>query len=341
MPGLTLALIVEGDGFALRSAAKVETGDRRVSRLWKLALGAAIVLALVIWDVGLPGRHSAPAHSAAHSQASAAVSASAPPSVAAPEVTGIPGVIQPKGKPEFSATFSGSSVDTSVWAECYPYKADVFPTGCTNFGNVGRESEWYTPSQVQVRNDTLNLIAERRPVAGNASDGSPHTYGCRSGMVTTYRGFQFEYGYVQIVANIPGGRGLWPALWLAAANLQWPPEMDMIEAWGSGQSVTGPTYAAMYYHFSTPANHDNYIKGVVSPPELAIGWHQFALSWTPTQMTWLLDGHVILTTTQHIPHQKMFLIADLAEAVTPAEPNVLPGQCNGDMQIRSVAVWAP
>jgi beta-glucanase (GH16 family) len=307
-----------------------------VTKLWKPALGLAIVAVIVVWDVGLPGRHSPTARTAAvHSSPRATAS----PPIPVPDVASIPGVIQPAGKPEFSATFTGSKLNTSVWATCYPYPSDVFPSGCTNFGNAGKESEWYTPSQVQVRNGTLNLIAERVPTAGSAANGSPLTYGCRSGMITSYPGFQFEYGYVQIVARFPGGFGLWPALWLAAGNLQWPPEMDIMEAW-LGQTPNY-TYASAYFHFSTPTDTDDQIKGVISPPSLAIGWHTFALSWTPTQITWLLDGKVILTASQYIPHQKMFLIANLAEYITTIVPYVEPGECNGDMQIRSVAVWAP
>jgi beta-glucanase (GH16 family) len=311
-------------------------------KLWKPALGVAIVAAIVVWNVGLPGRHSAPNHGAGvKSSASVAASPSAAPTIPVPDVAGIPGVIQPHGTPEFSAIFTGSSLDTSVWATCYPYSAYVFHSGCTNFGNANRENEWYTPSQVQIQNGTLNLVAVRQQTAGNAADGSPQAYSCRSGMVTTYPGFNFQYGYLQIVANIPDGQGLWPALWLAATNLQWPPEMDVLEAWGAGQDVNSAPYAATYFHFDTPTKHDAFIKAEISPATKALGWHTFALSWTPTQMTWLLDGHALLTTTQYIPHQKMFLVANLAEAVTPTQPNVLPGQCNGDMQIRSVAVWAP
>jgi len=210
-----------------------------------------------------------------------------------------------------------------------------------NFGNSQREDEWYTPSQVQVQNGALNLIANLRPTAGNSANGSPFTYSCRSGMVTTFPGFNFQYGYLQVVANIPLGKGLWPALWLAASNLSWPPEVDILEAWGSGQGVDGDLYAASYYHYSTPTNHDAYIKTTIFPPTRAIGWHTFALSWTPAQMTWLLDGHPILSTTQNIPNQKMFLIANLAEAVAAGHPFPVSGECNGDLQIRSVAVWAP
>ena len=75
-----------------------------------------------------------------------------------------------------------------------------------NFGNSTHESEWYLPSQVKVENGTLNLVAKREPTAGTAANGNSRTYYCRSGMVTTYPGFRFRYGYLQIVARIPAGK---------------------------------------------------------------------------------------------------------------------------------------
>lgn len=312
-------------------------------RWWKPALGIAIVAVIVIWDVGLPGGHSSPTTASANASAPASVSASAPatpsvaPTVPTPQVADIPGVLRPQGAPSFSATFTGTSLDSSIWATCYPYKSDDFGNGCTNFGNSTTENEWYLPSQVKVSNGTLNLVAQRTPTAGRLADGSPKTYACRSGMVTTYPGFHFKYGYIQVVAKIPTGSGLWPALWLAAASLQWPPEMDIVEAWG--YSTPGAFFASNYFHYRTPQKVNNTLRGPISPASRAAGWHTFALSWTPTQITWLLDGKPTMTTRLHVPQQPMFFVADLAEAVTPAHPRVRQGQCNGELQIRSVQVW--
>jgi hypothetical protein len=48
-----------------------------------------------------------------------------------------------------------------------------------------------------------------------------------------YPSLRFEYGLVQVVAHIPHAPGLWPALWLAATNGKYPPEIDMLDSWGS------------------------------------------------------------------------------------------------------------
>lgn len=280
-------------------------------RWWKPVLGVAAVLAMGFWVARVPGHNQRPT---TQPHQSSSVSTASPHPVAAKQ----PGVLQPKGTPQFTATFAGSRLNTSVWTTCYPWM-DV-PTGCRNFGN--HEVEWYLPSQVHVSGGLLHLVAQHIPTAGMTANGTSEQYSCRSGMVTTYRGFRFKYGYIQVVARIPAKKGLWTGLWLAAANLHWPPEIDIVESWHGN-------YSAAYLHFTS----GGYIKKPL-PGKEAIGWHTFALSWTKTKLTWLLDGKVVFTAHRKIPHQEMYFIADLAETRLP-----LHGGCNGSLLIRSIKVW--
>jgi beta-glucanase (GH16 family) len=281
-------------------------------RRWKLAVGLAVVLGLAIWGLGMQGSRAQPSGLGPATPKLRAIPKSSPSTK--------PAIPQPTGKPEFSAAFTGNSLDTSVWATCYPYMD--LSTGCTNFGN--REYQWYLSSQVRVSNGDLRLVARRRPTAGTTKRGAPHEYECRSGMVTTYPSLRFKYGYLQVVARIPAGRGLWPALWLAAANNSWPPEIDMIEAWGTGHK------AGEFLH---PVGASE-VRAAV-PAKLAFGWHTFALDWSKSQITWIVDGKVMLTVRSHIPHQKMYLVMNVAESVKPGRS----GDCSGSMYVSSVKLW--
>ena len=71
------------------------------------------------------------------------------------------------------------------------------------------------------------------------------------------------------------------------------------------------------------------------PHNLGFGWHVFSLSWTKTRLIWYVDGRVILTVRDHVAHQEMYFLADLAEYVTPTRAS----QCDGSLLIRSVKVW--
>jgi beta-glucanase (GH16 family) len=298
-----------------------------VGRWWKLPLGVLIVLAIGVWDAGLPGQHSPASGNLAASSAPSPSASSPSSSSGPPVVPDVPGVLHPVGAPEFAATFTGSKLKRSVWDTCYSFYPTLHQSGCRNFGNP-EESEWYLPSQDQVSGGMLHLIAKRERTAGTTPTGSPTEYYCRSGMISSHS-FRFKYGYVQIVASIPSSPGLWPALWLRPPTVNWRPEIDMVESWGGGATE----YAGSYFHpLSRRAKTD---KVIYSPPSRVAGWHTFGLSWTKTQMTWLVDGKVTLSVRDRVPHQKMYIIANLAASkpVGPLNP------CNGEMVIRSIDVW--
>jgi beta-glucanase (GH16 family) len=217
----------------------------------------------------------------------------------------------------FDASFSGSALNTSVWDTCY-WWMDV-STGCNNFGN--REHQWFLPTQDQVYGGALHLVAAPIPTQGLNRAGAPKHYSCRSGMVTTYHSYSFEYGYVQIVARVPSGAGLWSALWLAAANRKWPPEIDIVEHWAAART-------GVYFH---PVGL-THVGARPDPPGLFRGWHTYTLQWTRSKIIWYIDGQEVMYVTRHVPHQLMYFIADLADSWRP-------GGCSGTMLIRSVKIW--
>jgi beta-glucanase (GH16 family) len=221
-------------------------------------------------------------------------------------------------KPSFEAAFTGSRLDTSLWGTCYPWEAE---DGCTNFGNSD-EDEWYVPAQDQVYDGALHLIERQAPTPGLTSNGGKKTYAYRSGMVTTYPGFRFQYGYLQVIARIPYGPGLWPALWLAAANKAWPPEIDILEHYGTAADYTQHLHAA---NMSVLAGSEDTVN-------LGVGWHTFGLYWSPSRIIWYVDGQPVLSASQGVPKQPMYFIADLAVYQQNAVGSAA-------LDIRSVTVW--
>lgn len=221
---------------------------------------------------------------------------------------------------KFDGTFPGTQLNTEAWGTCYPWASD----GCTNYGNTeDPDLEWYQAPQDQVSGGVLHLIAQRVPTSGLDKQGAAKEYACRSGMVSSFPSLRFTYGYVQVTADIPFGKGLWPAFWLAAANEKWPPEVDILEHWGSEPS------GAVYLHPLSGARQG----GAVSMPNLSAGWHTFGLSWTKTTLTWYYDGTQVMTTSAGVPQQEMYFIANLAD------DNTSPGACSGSLLIKSVQVW--
>jgi beta-glucanase (GH16 family) len=226
----------------------------------------------------------------------------------------------PNWKLAFSTDFPGTALDTSTWAQCYPWSPA--PPGCSNFGNAD-EREWYLPSQVHVDNG-LALVAQRTPTQGSDENGNPKTYTCRSGMVTTYPGVHLKYGFVQVTARLPFGKGLWPAIWLIPADQSWPPEIDIVEHWDTQSTAS----ATLHY-----GKQNSQQRGTVNFPDADKGWHTYTLYWTQNRITIYYDNQLVLTTTAHIPQQTMYLLLDLADE------NDTPGSCSGTMYVKSVNIW--
>ncbi len=60
-----------------------------------------------------------------------------------------------------------------------------------------------------------------------------------TGRITTAETWAQTYGYFEIEARVPRGRGRWPAFWMTFAGPGWPPEIDVMEAYGEG--IAAPT----------------------------------------------------------------------------------------------------
>lgn len=204
--------------------------------------------------------------------------------------------VGPKGVPGnwqlvFDATFSSSTLDSSLWKTCYDDGTCRIPTN--------PEYEWYLPSQDKIVGHDLVLSATKR-----AAHGQPYT----SGMIQSNGRFDFLYGDISIRAKVPAGYGTWPALWLIPADGQWPPEIDLMESWGSRPDVIRESVF-------TPddvsgIHHNVFVKG------LSAGFHTFSVDWEPGVISWYVDGH--LEFQDHVSvSQPMYPVANLAVSAPP------------------------
>ncbi len=235
----------------------------------------------------------------------------------------------------FDDEFDGTSVDAAKWTKCYWWDNG----GCTNLGN--NELEWYEPNNVLVSDGTLKLRAEKRTVKG--SDGK--TYNYTSGMITSGRKaeddpqpdlFAFKYGYVEIRARAPSGKGLAPSFWLLAASQQWPPDL-VVTTIDSGK----PNVTNMAVHFFNPDQSEGQASSTWTGPDFSGDWHTFAVDWQPTRIIWYVDGveRARFSDAARIPAEPMYLVANLAVggnfAGAPGASTVFPS----DFQIDYVRVW--
>lgn len=236
----------------------------------------------------------------------------------------------------FRDEFNGSSLDTQKWTTCFWWGNN----GCTIATN--NELEWYQPQNAAIKNGVLELRAQREKIASTDGKFYPFT----SGMVTTGREndnksdparFTFRYGYVEIRARVPAGKGLLPAFWMLPANNSSVPEIDVMEVLGHA-----PNEVQMHYHFRTNSGDvDNEGAQFESPVSMADGWHTYGLDWEPDSITWYVDGveRWQYTNVGAISSTPMYLLLDLAVGGdwpgNPDDNTVFPSV----FQIDYVRVW--
>lgn len=225
--------------------------------------------------------------------------------------------------PSFDDEFDGTSL-TSEWV------------ALDRQGDTGnQEIECYRPQNASVTGGDLVLTTR---VGGGCGDSSA---------MVQWRSFRMHYGTLEVRALLPGGTGTWPAIWLLGSDCQqsnistadnvgtcdWPQpgsdEIDFVEILGSND---GTVNEAVHREGSNPSCGP-------SVSNVSASWHDYELAWTPSSLTWLIDGRTTCTMTSSIPQDPMFLIINtaLGGAGGSLNPSTLPQQ----MKVDWVRVYAP
>lgn len=133
-----------------------------------------------------------------------------------------------------------------------------------------------------------------------------------SGLITTQPSFHQRYGYFEMRAELPQGKGLWPAFWMLPEDQSWPPEIDVVE------SVGDPGHVYMTAHSKVAQAVP--IEAHIAPN----AFHTFAVSWDPRDIIWYVDGvEAGRVATPGDMHKPMYLLANLAVGGNwPGAPDV-------------------
>ncbi len=120
--------------------------------------------------------------------------------------------------------------------------------------------------------------------------------------------FAFLYGRVDIRAKIPTNQGTWPALWMLGKNVNedggffdaqfgttgWPAcgEIDIMEHGITQSQPAGYVQSAIH----TPSSFGNTVNhGGTIASNLGNDFHVYSVNWSPSQITFLLDGVAFYT----------------------------------------------
>ncbi len=218
----------------------------------------------------------------------------------------------------FRDEFSGTAIDTRLW----------------------NDHIWYEPSAATRDHSVNNGLLKIWPQADANGE-------FKSRILTTDQRFSQAYGYFEMEAKLPIGRGVWPAFWLL--NSETPetgsPEIDIMEAYPGDD--TGywananhhPTsFAASFYQ---NGNGHEGAKGTykLDTGDLSAGFHKYAVKWEPNKISFYFDGKPFHSVDVSM-NRKMYLLIDLqygsasgkVDSTTPLGPN-------NSLEVNYIRAW--
>ncbi len=189
----------------------------------------------------------------------------------------------------FDDEFNEPVLDSSAWRTQFPWGRVNNPDG---------EVQYYAPDAFELNGDgILRIKADRRPM-----EGLNYT----SGVLTTFETFSMTFGYAEMKAKLPRGKGFWPAFWLIPVDQSWPPEIDVFEGRGDR-----PNRISMTNHWSAQGKHKFAMQFFVGP-DFTEGFHTFGMKWQSDEIIWYVDGVERFRSDQGVPSQPMYLVVNLA-----------------------------
>jgi beta-glucanase (GH16 family) len=185
-----------------------------------------------------------------------------------------------------------------------------------------KELQYYVPDEVYTENGYLRLRSRVRDF------GSQHY---TSGRLDTSGKYAPIYGRFEIRARLPRGQGLWPAHWLYPQNRNWEMERLMAQQVTNGLERLIPEERPWYSEIDIMEflGHTNVVYGTLhyctfegqqksssgslkGEADFTKDFHIYALEWKPEIMRWFIDGQLIHSTTNGIPHTPHYLILNTA-----------------------------
>jgi Glycosyl hydrolases family 16 len=171
------------------------------------------------------------------------------------------------------------------------FNADTLPSNWGAYqgvpgGESSQEAQWL-PSMCTFSGGEAHFMASGIDSCGMHYQGDPQEYGA-------------WFARLQGSAE-PSGELFSDIFLLWPANNQWPPEIDIYEDEGNRSRTVATLWNTVGNACgSSPTSQclGQYQQGNGEGDGVAntdTEWHTYGLEWTPSGVSWLIDGHVILT----------------------------------------------
>jgi len=207
--------------------------------------------------------------------------------------------------------------------------------------------QYYDKDSVHVTDEGLILDQKYKPKEIEHWDGTKYHPDYAVGLVSSKQ--SFGYGWYEFEAQLPTGRGLWPAIWMASFD-SWPPEIDLLE----GYTTNSKRYNIFPFFFKRRVKTNVYYRESPDFPVKNVKgkshwmWKDpsnyflnYACHWEKDFIRFYYDGNLVRTIDDprilNTFNSKMYII--LNNAVDPEyKYSISPFQLS-EFKVRSVKVY--
>lgn len=163
----------------------------------------------------------------------------------------------------------------------------AYDTERNALGWYNNELQYYAaarPQNAVVSNGRLRIVARAESLSGLPDWGGQRYSSAR--LIT--RGLAaWTYGFFEVRAKLPCGRGTWPAIWMLGTSGPWPVagEIDIMEHVGSNP---GRVFGTVHTQVSAGPG----TGAAVQVPDACTAFHDYQLHWTADELAIGIDGVV-------------------------------------------------
>ena len=217
-----------------------------------------------------------------------------------------------------------------------------YDTDRNALGWYNAELQYYArnrPENARVAGGKLIITARREDLRSASDWGGQHYTSAR---LVTRGKKDWTYGFFEIRAKLPCGRGTWPAIWTLGTGGIWPAdgELDIMEQVGSNPTrVFGTAHTAISGGTGT--------GNAVIIPDACSAFHNYQMTWTASTIEFGVDGSTYYRMSN--PHtgynawpfdRSQYLLLNIAIGGTlggTVDDTIFPVQ----MEIEHVRVYQP
>lgn len=207
----------------------------------------------------------------------------------------------------FSDEFNQGSLNSGKWNTRYRWGADWIINGESQYYVDAQKDRDFGATPFRTDGNNLTIRATRTPdwLRGKARN-QPYL----SGAMTTHGKFTMKYGYVEMRAKLPRGKGLWPAFWLLHERDDLSrPEIDVVEMLGDN---TGLVYQT-YHFFENNGRLRSTPSFQATGSDYASDFHTYGMLWEPGRITWYVDGVATNRySSSNVSDEYMYILLNLA-----------------------------